>query len=412
MSSGKILLITNNFPPIRGGSATVYANLARCASQQIIVMAPSVDYNDGLPVIGWREHDRHVPYRVIRLPLLRTMMGQAGGQAGGQVARRGRKKALRYLSDVAIRIRLATALLKVVLVNGVRTVCIGELVTSSWIINFIRFLPRVTSVSYVHGEEITTRNSYDSDHHRARKALLHSDLLITVSQFTFAAVENLMGGRARGRVHLIHNGVDTGRFRPRAKSSGLLKMYGLDNCFVFVSMSRLVEKKGTDNTIRALTRVVAVHPECRLLIVGAGPYRSRLEDIVRVEGLGKQVVFAGSVAENEMVEHYQLGDVFVMPNRRMPDGDTEGFGLVFLEANACGLPAIAGQDGGSPEAVHDGVNGLVIDGQKIGQIATAMLTMREDPALYERLQRQGLKVATEADWRLKAKRFLEVCGVR
>ena len=108
--------------------------------------------------------------------------------------------------------------------------------------------------------------------------------------------------------------------------------------------------------------------------------------------------------------HYQLGDVFVMPNRRMPDGDTEGFGLVFLEANACGLPAIAGRDGGSTEAVEDGVNGLVVDGHSVDAVAAARLALREDAALYATLRRQGLAVAAASDWEVRTGAFLGVCG--
>ena len=400
-SAGKILLVTNNFPPVRGGSASVYANLARCAPERIVVVAPTTDYTDGLPIIGWREHDRHAPYRVVRLPLLRTILT---AQARGGVSR------LRWITwDVSIRLRLAAVILWAIVLHGVRTVCVGELLASSWVIGMLRTVPGVRTVAYVHGEELTTDDRYDSSHRRARGALLDSGRVVVVSQFTQGAVEALIGPVAAGRIALIQNGVDTRLFHPRAKSPELLRLYGLEGCFVFVSVSRLVEKKGTDNAIRAFAQVVARHGDCRLLVVGTGPYRARLEAIAAEMGVDDRVVFAGSVAEDELVEHYQLGDVFVMPNRRLPDGDTEGFGLVFLEANGCGLPAIAGQDGGSTEAVQDGVNGLVVDGRSVEQIAAAMLALREDGGLYARMQVHALERAAASDWRFKADQFVRVC---
>ncbi|MDE2576728.1 MAG: glycosyltransferase family 4 protein, partial [Rhodospirillales bacterium] len=97
-----ILLIANNFPPVRGGSAVVYDNLARGAGGRIIVLAPSIAYTDGLPTIGWREHDRMASYRVIRLPLLRTVLD--GGGEGW--LRRQRFRA----ADLLIRLRLTATL--------------------------------------------------------------------------------------------------------------------------------------------------------------------------------------------------------------------------------------------------------------------------------------------------------------
>ena len=401
-SARKVLLVANNVPPIRGGSASVYANLARCADGKIIVLAPRIDYTDGLPIVGWREHDRSIDYKIVRLPLLRT-------ELNSETAVKPPK--LRRLAwDILIRLRVTRVLLKTILLDQVRTVCVGELLSGSWILNLVRFIPLVRTVAYVHGEELTTCDSYDSTHSRARQALLHSDCIITVSQFTYHTVESLLGAEAGKNIQLVSNGVDTLKFVQKAKSPDLLRLYNLEGCFVFVSVSRLVEKKGTDNTIRAFAQIVAKHKDCRLLIVGSGPYRDTLKQIADEAGLQDDVIFTGSVGEAELTEHYQLGDVFVMPNREMPNGDTEGFGVVFLEANACGLPAIAGCDGGSVEAVQHGVNGLVVNGRNVQEIADAMLRLREDQALYAALQQQGLEVASQASWSFKTQRFLELCG--
>ena len=98
-----------------------------------------------------------------------------------------------------------------------------------------------------------------------------------------------------------------------------------------------------------------------------------------------------------------------MPNRELPNGDTEGFGLVFLEANGCGLPVIAGRDGGSTDAVQDGVNGLVVDGHLPGMVESAMLQLLEDAALRDTLRKGGGSVSAAASWGRKAEAFLNLC---
>ncbi|MGH7072335.1 MAG: glycosyltransferase family 4 protein, partial [Acetobacteraceae bacterium] len=263
---------------------------------------------------------------------------------------------------------------------------------------------------YVHGEEITTQDAYDQDNSRRRRALGGTSRIVVVSRFTLEAVRRLLGEAADRKISLIANGVDIARFTPRDKRRDLLKLYRLEESFVFVSVCRLLEKKGIDNSIRALARVSRRHPECRYLIVGSGPYRPALEAIARVAEVADRVRFAGQVSEEDLVDCYCLGDVFVMPNRGLPNGDTEGFGLVFLEANACGLPVIAGRDGGSTDAVRHGVNGLVVDGRSVDEIAAAMLALREDAALRERLHRGALEAAATAGWSARAEAFLAVCG--
>ena len=397
----KVVLVANNFPPVRGGSAVVYGNLARCAPGRLIVVAPRIGYADGLPIIGWREHDRLHAYRTIRLRLLRTQMPDR--------APNGLRRLGFLLDDAALRIQVAAVIGWLVAAGGVRTVCVGELQASGWIARLFAAVPGVRTVAYVHGEEITTGDDYDPGHDRARRALLASDRVVVVSRFTQQAVGRLLGAAAAERVRLIENGVDGNRFTPSAKEDALLDCYALRGRFTFVSVCRLLEKKGVDNAIRAFARVRQTAPDSRFLIVGAGPFCAALMTLVEALGLAGAVVFAGQVANDELVDHYRLGDVFVMPNRQLPNGDTEGFGLVFLEANACGVPVIAGRDGGSTDAVQDGVNGLVVDGHSVDAIASAMQRLHDDARLRERLRVQGLRAAHDAEWAAKTAAFLSLC---
>lgn len=400
---GKVLLIANNFPPIRGGSAVVYDNLAKYSDGRIIVVAPRVNYTDDLPLIGWREHDRMAPYRVIRLRQLRTVIKAPAwpGHLG---------KLLFKVSDLAIRLRLMALLLKLIRTESIETICIGELIASGWIVGLIRRLSRVQTVLYIHGEEVTTNDHYDHGHKRARRALLGADQIIVVSRFTLGVVRDLLGTAADGKINLLENGVDPSRFHARDKRADLVERYGLRGGFVFISVCRLVEKKGIDHAIRAFAVVARQHPECRYLVIGQGSYEDQLHSIAKTAGVADSVIFVGDVPDEDLVDHYCLGDVFIMPNRQLPNGDTEGFGLVFLEANSCGLPVIAGRDGGSRDAVQHRSNGLVVDGASIADIAEAMLLLREDTALREKLHQGALTAAAAANWRDKASLFLRICA--
>jgi len=401
-ASRNILLIANNFPPTRGGSVVVYESLARHSAGRVIVMAPQLSYLDGLPTIGWREHDRRAPYRTIRPPLLRTLLAQDG--------RTGLFAELGFIAkDVQLRIRLAWRIVALIRTAGIGAVCIGELIASGWIVQLLHRFSRVRTAIYVHGEEILTDEPYDPKHERSTRVLQSADRIFVVSPFAGEAVRALVGDAHAAKIRLIENGVDTDLFKPSPRHLDLSEAYGLGNCFVYVTVCRLLEKKGVDMAIRAFATVHARHPDTRFLVVGTGPYEDELHHLAASLGLSDAVVFAGNVSPTDLVAHYCLGDVFVMPNRALPNGDTEGFGLVFLEANACGLPVIGGRDGGTASAVHHGENGLLVNGHDEAEIAAAMLQLREDDALRARIAATGRVVAAQSGWQAKATTFMTAC---
>ncbi len=400
-----ILLIANNFPPVRGGSALVYGELARNARGKVEVLAPRTHYVDNLPLIGWREHDRHAPYRVTRLTLLRTPLQHPGSKSW--------PARLRFLSyDLALRATVLIRLTIILATRRVSAVCIGELMAGAWLLRALRFWPGLLRVAYVHGEEITTDDDYDPTGNRRRAALAAADIIIVVSRFTFDAVTRLIPHADR-RIKLIENGVDYHRFAPTQHEprDDLIERYGLKGFFVFVSVCRLLEKKGIDHAIIAFAALHRSDPSIKFLVVGDGPYAATLAAIAAQERISDAVIFAGDVADADLADHYRLGDVFIMPNRALASGDTEGFGLVFLEANAAGLPVIAGIDGGSPAAVRDGENGLLVDGHSIAAIETAMRRLRTDAPLRARLTAGAHARATQSDWRLKAAEFIAACTI-
>jgi len=406
-----ILLVANNFPPVQGGSAVVYGALARLAAPRVRVLAPRTSYVDGLALIGWREHDRRAAspgdgrpgYRIERLDLLRTPID---GPSAGRFGRAGF-----LLRDLQIRASILRTVLRNLRSGRIAALCIGELVPSGWLFAVIRKLgpAGLRCVVYIHGEEITTRDDYDADWSRRRRALAAADAIIVVSRFTAAAVRDLLADIPAPPIHLIENGVDFARFSAASQRPDLVAHYGLAGQFVFVSVCRLLEKKGIDHALRAFARLARADAGIRFLVVGSGPYADTLQAIAAAEGVADRVVFTGSVAEADLADHYALGDVFVMPNRALASGDTEGFGLVFLEANAAGLPVIAGRDGGSVDAVKDGVNGLIVDGGSIDAIEAAMRRLHDDPSLRAAISTAGIACAAAADWQVKARQFTAAC---
>jgi phosphatidylinositol alpha-1,6-mannosyltransferase len=169
------------------------------------------------------------------------------------------------------------------------------------------------------------------------------------------------------------------RLRPDLPTADLRARHGLDDRPVVSSVSRLVARKGHDVLIRAMARVRAYAPGATLVVVGDGPSRGRLEGLAAKAPPGS-VVFAGEVPEEDLPRYYALGDVFALPCRSRLGGlEVEGFGLVFLEAAACGRPVVVGDSGGAREALVDGVTGILVDGRDVARVADAIGGLLADP---------------------------------
>jgi phosphatidylinositol alpha-1,6-mannosyltransferase len=396
----RCLLVANTFPPMTGGSAVVYDSLARFSGGRVSVLASSEDYRSGMPMQGWREFNHDAPYPLHRIPLLRTpLLDRKAGLLGR----------LRSLAqDLPIRLNLLREIHRIIRADRIDTVCIGELVASGWLTRACRYLFGLKTITYVHGEEVSTRIPYDSDGRRRRRSLAATDGIVAVSRFTRDTLVGTMGVPS-AKIELISNGVDLTRFTPRPKRPDLLARYGLEGRKVLLTVGRLYERKGMDRVIASLPPVLAQLSGISYLVVGDGPYRPALEDMAGQFGVRDNVIFAGAIPDAELVDHYALADVFIMANREMPDGDTEGFGLVFLEANACGIPVIAGMSGGSTDAVTHEINGLTVDGNEPAQITAAILRMFGDADLRQRLIANGTQVAQRSGWDHKVSQFLQFC---
>ncbi len=171
------------------------------------------------------------------------------------------------------------------------------------------------------------------------------------------------------RIELLPNAIHLQEYAPGEKSEVLAARFGLENRKVLMTFGRLVSKeraKGFDEVLQVLPSLVAEDPTIAYLIAGDGDYRRRLEERVAELHLGEHVVFTGFVEEAEKADLYRLTDLYVMPSRG------EGFGFVFLEAMASGVPVIASSTDGSRDAVRDGKLGEMVDPDKPEELLSAI----------------------------------------
>jgi len=178
------------------------------------------------------------------------------------------------------------------------------------------------------------------------------------------------------RVLLLPNTIDLDRFTPGPKSADLLEKYGLHDRTIIMTLARLdpTEKdNGIDQTLDAIPQLSKREPRLCYLICGDGTDRSRLEDKASALGISNRVIFTGYVPETEKVQHYRLADVFSMPSYR------EGFGIVFLEAMASGVPVVASKIDGSREAVLEGELGEMVDPNDPADVCRGISAALERP---------------------------------
>ena len=205
-------------------------------------------------------------------------------------------------------------------------------------------------------------------------------------------------------------GVDEKTFHPGSGGAEVRARLGLTDRPVVVCVSRLVPRKGQDTLIRAMPGILAAEPEAVLLIVGGGPYEKELRRLAHETGVAESVRFTGAVPWSELPAHYGAGDVFAMPCRTRRGGlDVEGLGIVYLEASATGLPVVAGDSGGAPDAVLDGETGWVVRGGSPTEAAERVVTLLGDPELRERMGQRGREWVEEKwRWDLLAERLKQL----
>lgn len=249
-----------------------------------------------------------------------------------------------------------------------------------------------------------------------RTIAARNDALTYITEHTRPLIARALRPQEAAAMVQLLPGVDAAAFAPgpalERAAAAVRARHGLTGRPVVVCVSRLVARKGQDVLVRAWPRVRAAVPGAALLLVGEGSARAALERDVRRLGLGADVVLAGAAPAAELAAHHAAGDVFAMPCRdRLGGLETEGLGICYLEAAAAGRPVVAGSSGGAPEAVVDGVSGLVVDGRDPAAVAAALVPLLTDPARARAMGLAGRELAlTRWDWRRQADRLDRLLG--
>jgi phosphatidylinositol alpha-1,6-mannosyltransferase len=269
----------------------------------------------------------------------------------------------------------------------------------AWLVARLTFRPVVI---YAHGEELTTWGN-GGKYKAMRFALRHASIVIANSEFTR---KELLKMRVREqRIVIINPGVDVERFRPGLPCNDLKQQISLvSGEKLILSVGRLSRRKGFDMVVRSMPQLARQGIAVRYALIGIGEDNDYLINLTRELGVDDRVYFLGHVNQEDLPRWYNACDVFAMPNREI-NGDTEGFGMVFLEAAACGKPVIAGRSGGTGSAVMEGVTGYLVDGSISDKITESLLKILSDDGQLTKMGKMGLiRACHDFDWKAVASR--------
>jgi phosphatidyl-myo-inositol dimannoside synthase len=341
----RVLVVTNDFPTRRGGiESFVLALCERMPADEVVV------YTASMP--GDRRYDAGLPFPVYRDPGRILLPTAAVGRRVAEVLRRHDCDRVLFgasapLGLLAPRLRRAGAGRIVALTHGHEV---------WW--------------SRVPGMRLLLRRIGDS-----------VDVMTYVSEWCRDRIAPALSRDAAEGMARLSPGVDPARFFPGAGGAPVREALGIGPAApVVVCTARMVRRKGQDTLVRVWPRVLRSCPGAVLLLVGDGPDRPRLERLARKRSLTTSVVFTGSVAWEDVPAYTDAGDVFAMPCRTRWWGlEPEAWGIVSLEAQACGLPVVVGRSGGAPETLAKTARGEVVETDTdVVDALVALLAERRD----------------------------------
>jgi len=376
----RLLFLTDNYLPHLGGSRVYYHNLfSHLRDVDICVLTRRQE--------GDLAFDRKQSYHILRCPLEESpRLERLHLQALPLY-----KNLLRYALKVARRFHPDV-------------IAAGELVPTGPVAATLAKLSRRPFLVFTHAEGPATIG-------RTRWQSKLASWVCGQARRVIAASGNARDGLLQyqrvpwGKIEVMLPGVGEEHFD---------EQYAATPCAAerrqLLSVGRLVPRKGHLVLLQALPEIVSQVPNLCLTIVGTGPLEGELRDTCRRLGLGERVRFAGRLEEKDLLRAYSQSDCFALPNSDDPEtGDTEGFGIVFGEAAAHGLPAIGGVAGGTEHSIRDGVTGLRVDGRAPQAVAGAVRDVLTDPARAQAYGKAGRAMAlAEFRWPSRASRFCEI----
>jgi phosphatidylinositol alpha-1,6-mannosyltransferase len=229
----------------------------------------------------------------------------------------------------------------------------------------------------------------------------HARHIVVPSAFTRDAI--LRQAKESYAIDIVHNGVDFERFQKIIDGTRLRTLHGSGP--FLLTVGGLKPRKGQDLVIRALPSIIAAHPNVHYLLVGEGSMRSELQNLASSLGVSHHITFVGSKTGDDLVTYFHLADIYVH-TPKVVHWNFEGFGIVYLEAGACGVPSVATDAGGVRDAIVDQKTGIIVPDGDCAAIAQAVTSLLSDPQKRATMGADAKKYAAEHDWRYIVERFL------
>uniref|UniRef100_UPI0040498B6F glycosyltransferase family 4 protein n=1 Tax=Candidatus Planktophila sp. TaxID=2175601 RepID=UPI0040498B6F len=363
---GKVLFVTNDFGPRAGGIETFIIGLIERRAFASTIVYTSAQANS-------QEYD------------------QMWEKKYGVKVIRDSSRILLPTPRVAQRI---SALIKT---EGISVAAFGAAAPLGLLAHSMKRSGIVRIVALTHGHEVWWAKVFPFNL-LLRRIGTGVDSLTYLGEYTRQMISRPLTQSAKNAMIKIAPGIDTDHFSPR-NSDNLRQSLQLSDKKVIVCVARLVHRKGQDKLIDAMPSILESISNAHLLIVGQGPYQSKLVKRVKKLGLEENVTFVGRINYEKLPEYICVGDLFAMPSRSRFGGlEVEGLGIAYLEASACGLPVIAGSSGGAPDAVVDGKSGAVVNGTDITAIANTVIEFLRDPEGSQQMGQFGRNWVVEK-WR-------------
>ena len=371
----KSLLITLDFPPNVGGVAYYLSSLCKhLPSKSITIVTPETKEAD--------RFDQRQRYKIIRKKILSRYFWP------------------RWLFFVL-------KAYKIIKKEGIEVIVVGQLLPIGTVALLIKKLFDIPYIVSTHAMDVTILQKMPRKKILARKVLRAADKVVTVSLYT--KKELLKLGVDRQSIEIISPATNILNRQTSIAADQVKERYHLADKMVLFTLGRLVQRKGHDTVIKALSQIVKKYPQVNYLIGSEGEYQSKLTKLVHQYQLEKNVIFAGPIPDNEIPAYYQACDVFVMISRELNNRDVEGFGIVYLEAGAFGKPVIAGASGGVGDVVQNNYNGLLIDPNNVNDAQNAIVRLIENKELRQKLGKNGqAMVKNNYTWPGRANRLMKI----
>ena len=264
--------------------------------------------------------------------------------------------------------------------------------------------PQSKMIVVAHGLEVT-RLKEGKELTSFKNVVNDSDLILCVSKYTKNEIIDRVDDIETNHIKFLPNGVDINRFFPVENTSGFLNRYNIpENSNIILTLARIIRRKGHDTVIKCLPSLIKKFPNIQYVI--AGPHRKKDTYLDELKLLAKElsvenhIVFVDYIPDSDLNEIYSRSRVYVMVSRTYNDiGDSEGFGITFLEANACGCPVIGSTEGGIPDAVENNKNGLLVPADDIKSLTKAIEKFLEDQSFRRKIIDQGIeRVNNDFTW--------------